>query len=417
MRIGIIGGGAAGLTASWLLHEHHDVTLFEKTGRMGGHAHTIEIDIDGNTVNVESGFEFFSDAMFPTFVQLLKALGLELRRYPLTATIYTTDHRQNTLLPPFREGRIIWSGFRPTPLSHLIRLQRTLSIAERVASTPDTTLTVEQFFDHLPFAQAFKDEFLWPFFLTQWCVEPDEFKTFSAYNAVKYATRIRGGNLTPPRAIAIAGGTQAYIKKLAQSCARTTIKTSAAIRSITRSNDVYVVEEVDGCRSEFDHLIVATGPRDAQMLLEGLPEARERCSELGSIDYFKTVIAIHSDQRWMPAQEKNWSVVNVRYDGKHASSTVWHPTSSKRPIFRSWVTYDEELPSSPYALTTYEHAKVNPQYYQAQKHLQALQGCDNLWLVGLYMHDIDCHESAIVSAVKVAQQLAPDSTNLKKVCL
>ena len=417
MRIGIIGAGAAGLTASWLLHEHHDVTLYEKTGRIGGHAHTVEVDMDGSVVNVESGFEFFSDSMFPTFVQLLKVLGLELKRYPLTATIYTTDHRQNTLLPPYREGKIMWSGLRPAPLSHLIRLQRTLSIAERVASSPDTTLTVEQFFDCLPFAQAFKDEFLWPFFLTQWCVEPDEFKTFSAYNAVKYATRIRGGNLTPPRAIAIAGGTQAYIKKLAQDCARATIKTSAAIRSITCLNDVYVVEEVSGCRSEFDHLIVATGARDAYRLLAGLSEARARCSQLDSIDTFKTVIAIHGDSRWMPACKKNWSVVNVRYDGKHASSTVWHPTSSKRPVFRSWVTYDEELPSSLYALTTYEHAKVNPQYYQAQKHLQALQGCDNLWLVGLYMHDIDCHESAIVSAVKVAQQLAPDSTNLKKVSL
>jgi uncharacterized protein len=417
MRIGIIGAGAAGLTASWLLNEHHDITLFEKTGRIGGHAHTVEVDMDGSVVNVESGFEFFSDAMFPTFVQMLRVLGLELRRYPLTATIYTTDHRQNTLLPPFREGRIIWSGFRPTPLSHLIRLQRTLSIAERVASTPDTTLTVEQFFDRLPFAQAFKDEFLWPFFLTQWCVEPDEFKTFSAYNAVKYATRIRGSNLNPPMAIAIAGGAQAYIKKLAQGCARTTIKTSAAIRSITRSNEVFSVEEADGCRSEFDHIIVATGPHDAQTLLARLPEASERCRELDRIEYFKTAIAIHSDRRWMPAQEKNWSVVNVRYDGKHASSTVWHPVRTRKPIFRSWVTHDEELPSSLYALTTYEHAKVNPQYYQAQKHLLALQGRDNLWLAGLYMHDIDCHESAIVSAVMVAQQLAPDSTNLSKLRL
>ncbi len=417
MRVGIIGAGAAGLTASWLLHEDHDITLFEQAGRIGGHAHTIEVAMDGSVVNVESGFEFFTDALFPTFVQLLKVLGIELRRYPLTATIYTTDHRQNTLLPPYRNGRIIWSGFHPTPFSHLIRLQRTLRIAERVAGTPDTALTIEQFFECLPFAQAFKDEFLWPFFLTQWCVEPDEFKTFSAYNAVKYATRIRGGNFTPPMAIAIAGGTQAYIKKLAQSAAKTTIKTSAAIRSITRSDAVYAVEEANGCRSEFDHLILATGPHDAHRLLARLPEAGERCSALAGIECFKTTIAIHGDQRWMPAKEKNWSVVNVRYDGKHASSTVWHPARSKRPIFRSWVTYDAELPSSLYALTTYEHAKVNPQYYAAQKRLQALQGRDYLWLAGLYMHDIDCHESAIASAVKVAELLAPDSTNLRKLRL
>lgn len=62
---------------------------------------------------------------------------------------------------------------------------------------------------------------------------------------------------------------------------------------------------------------------------------------------------------------------------------------SKRPILRGWVTYDEELPSSLYALTTYVHPKVNPRYFQAQKHLLALQGRDHLWLAGLYMHDID----------------------------
>ena len=47
MRIGIIGAGAAGLTASWLLSENHDVTLFEKQDRLGGHAHTVEVEQDG----------------------------------------------------------------------------------------------------------------------------------------------------------------------------------------------------------------------------------------------------------------------------------------------------------------------------------------------------------------------------------
>lgn len=416
MRIGIIGAGIAGLTASWLLNEHHDVTLFEKSPRLGGHAHTVEVDLDGSIVNVESGFEFFSDAMFPTFYRLLKILGLELTPYPITATIYSTDHRRNTLLPPFREGKIIWSGFRPTPLSHLLALQRTLRLAEPIVNMVDTTLTIEQFLEHLPVSQAVKDEFLWPFFLTQWCVEPHEFKDFSAYNAVKYATRIRGGNTSAPIGISITGGTQAYIKQLAQALTRTTIKTSAAITSVTRSNEGYVVEEANGCRTEIDHLILATGPHDAQILLNTLPEVRERYTELARIECFKTVIAVHSDRRWMPAHIKHWSVVNIRYDGTYASSTIWRPSRSKKDIFRSWVTYDKELPSSPYAVTTYEHPKVNTQYYQAQKQLLKLQGRDNLWLAGLYMHDIDCHESAVISAVNIAQQLAPDSSNLNKLC-
>ncbi len=89
MRIGIIGADAAGLTASWLLNEQHDVTLFEKSERIGGHAHTIEVaELDDKGVAVESGFEFFSEAMFPTFVRLLRVPELELKPYPITATLY-----------------------------------------------------------------------------------------------------------------------------------------------------------------------------------------------------------------------------------------------------------------------------------------------------------------------------------------
>ncbi len=417
MRIGIIGAGAAGLTANWLLNEQHDVTLFEKNERLGGHAHTIEVaDLDDSVITVESGFEFFSEAMFPTFMRLLRILELELKPYPITATLYTSDHGWNTLLPPFREGRIIWSGFRLLPLSHLIQLQRTLSLAERIVCSADTSVTVRQFFDNLSLAQTFKDQFLWPFFLTQWCVEPYEFNEFAAYNAVKYATRIRSGNFSPPIGIAITGGIQAYTRKLAQSLTRTVIKNPTNIVSITRIDQVYVVKEANGCCSEFEHLIVATGPRDARILLAMLPEAREQCEELERIECFKTVIAVHGDRRWMPAQEKNWSVVNIRYDGRHASSTIWHPRRSKKPIFRSWITYDEELPCSPYAVYTYEHPKVTPQYYQVQKQLLTLQGRNNLWLAGLYMHDIDCHESAIVSAVNIARRLVPDALNLKRLC-
>ena len=38
MKIAIVGGGIAGLTAAYRLHPHHDVTLFEKSHRIGGNA-------------------------------------------------------------------------------------------------------------------------------------------------------------------------------------------------------------------------------------------------------------------------------------------------------------------------------------------------------------------------------------------
>ena len=45
-RISIIGGGLAGVTAAWQLHQlgHTEVTLFEASGRLGGIVETVHRD-------------------------------------------------------------------------------------------------------------------------------------------------------------------------------------------------------------------------------------------------------------------------------------------------------------------------------------------------------------------------------------
>lgn len=74
MRIGIIGGGGAGLTAAWLLEVEHDVTLYERAMRLGGHAWTIPVEVAGQIFPMDVGFEFSSASMFPTFGRLLRRL-------------------------------------------------------------------------------------------------------------------------------------------------------------------------------------------------------------------------------------------------------------------------------------------------------------------------------------------------------
>ena len=50
LKIAVIGAGAAGLTAAYLLSKEHHVSLFEKNKYFGGHANTITVE-DEVTVN------------------------------------------------------------------------------------------------------------------------------------------------------------------------------------------------------------------------------------------------------------------------------------------------------------------------------------------------------------------------------
>ena len=128
----------------------------------------------------------------------------------------------------------------------------------------------------------------------------------------------------------------------------------------------------------------------------------------------RTTIAVHGDARLMPANRQHWSVVNTRYDGHYSANTVWKSWRSREPIFKSWVTYEARLPEPLYGVATYDHPVVNAAYFEAQKQLARWQGQAQIWLAGMYMHDVDCHESAILSAVHVARQLAPQASRLKQ---
>ena len=116
----------------------------------------------------------------------------------------------------------------------------------------------------------------------------------------------------------------------------------------------------------------------------------------------------------MPVEEKYWAVTNMRYDDAYCHNTVWKKWKSPHPIFRSWVTFEKEMPDALHTVVNYLHVKINLDYYQAQTNLITQQGDQQLWLAGLYMHDIDSHESAVMSAVNIARRLDPESVNLRK---
>jgi predicted NAD/FAD-binding protein len=413
MQIGVIGAGAAGLTTTWLLEEPHALTLFEKRNRLGGHAETIQVERDGELIAVDAGFEFYSERMYPNFYRLLKLLRVPLYKHLLTVTFSTIGRRAVTLVPPFRNGKLIRSGLTPRSLSEMLQLARVLSRAEPLMKARDTSITLEQFLDGLSLSPSLKEHFIYPFLLAGWCVDPNEFRQFIAYDVLRYPFLHRPSGLTPAYWAEVVGGTQAYIKALAQDLKHTRLMQADNITSITRDHRGFRVRGADGSKHEFDQLVVATNASEACELLAHLDGAQAARDILRQIEYFSTTIAVHGDRRLMPAQEKHWSVANIRYDGRHSQNTIWKPWKSKLPIFKSWITYESHMPEPLYAAVTYQHPKVNRQYFDAQRHLAELQGKDGLWFAGMYTHDVDSHESAVTSGIKVAQKLAPQSTRLK----
>ena len=76
-RVAVIGGGISGLGAAWLLAREHDVVLFERETRLGGHTHTHHLDTLDGPLAVDTGLIVHNDRTCPLLVRLFDEIGVE----------------------------------------------------------------------------------------------------------------------------------------------------------------------------------------------------------------------------------------------------------------------------------------------------------------------------------------------------
>ena len=77
MKIAIVGSGISGLSAFWLLNQHHDAVLFEKDDRPGGHSNTVEVDTSQGIIPVDTGFIVYNVKNYPNLILLFDYLKVQ----------------------------------------------------------------------------------------------------------------------------------------------------------------------------------------------------------------------------------------------------------------------------------------------------------------------------------------------------
>jgi len=79
MKIAIIGSGVAGLTAAHLLHQQHDITVYEASDYIGGHVNTIDLYAEETPLSIDTGFIVFNDWTYPNFENLVSSLDIQIQ--------------------------------------------------------------------------------------------------------------------------------------------------------------------------------------------------------------------------------------------------------------------------------------------------------------------------------------------------
>ena len=68
------------MSAAWLLSQRHDVTLYEKADRLGGHSNTVTVPTSLGATPVDTGFIVYNDVTYPNLVALFDHLGVPTKR-------------------------------------------------------------------------------------------------------------------------------------------------------------------------------------------------------------------------------------------------------------------------------------------------------------------------------------------------
>ena len=87
----MVGAGIAGLSAAWQLAPDADVVLYEADQHFGGHAHTVDLTLDGITHGVDTGFLVFNEATYPQLLKLFSQLQVPTAPSEMSFSVQLPD--------------------------------------------------------------------------------------------------------------------------------------------------------------------------------------------------------------------------------------------------------------------------------------------------------------------------------------
>ena len=234
-RIAVLGSGIAGLSAAWALSQSHDVTLYERDHRLGGHANTVDIEIEGHSFPVDTGFIVYNEANYPNLVGLFHHLGVETADSDMSFGVSLRDgmleYSGQTLSSVFATRSMIASPGYWRMLIDVTRFHR----AGRTALQDglDPTESLGSFIHRNRLGKKFVDDFICPMAGAIWSTPFQKVLDYPAASFLKfYDNHGLLQVLNMPLWRTVKNGSRAYVEKLREAFAGT-IKLGCPVEAVS----------------------------------------------------------------------------------------------------------------------------------------------------------------------------------------
>jgi predicted NAD/FAD-binding protein len=412
MNIAIVGAGISGLVAAHLLHERHEVTVFEAGAYAGGHTNTIRVDTAHETHDVDTGFIVFNDRNYPEFTKLLERLGVEHQpshmSFAVADELGDFEYSSGSVGGLFaKTSHAVSPTFQRMVLDYVRfnKKGRELLADPRANGKP----SLRDWLDDCHFSDAFVERLIVPQASAVWSADPEQMWSFPARFLVEFFDNHGMLELTGrPKWMTVKGGSQRYVEKLVRPFGER-LRLSCPVAQIRRFEDRVEVTPVMGETESFDEVVMACHSDQALRMLAD-PSTAER-EILGAIPYQENETVLHTDRTLLPRRRRAWSSWNYHLlaDPPGRTTVTYHMNrlQSLAASDEFCVTLNRTEAIAPERVIrtiSYAHPVFTAEGTAAQKRHHEISGVRRTHYAGAYW-GWGFHEDGVVSALRACAGL------------
>lgn len=410
MKIAIIGSGIAGLTSAYLLNRNHAISVFEAGDWIGGHTHTVDVQVDGQRYAVDTGFIVFNDWTYPNFIRLLGKLGVGFKATEMSFSVSDpasgVEYNGHSLNSLFAQRRNLLSPRFWGMVRDILRFNREALNdlnQRRIASD----MTLGDYLKANAYSERFIQHYIVPMGAAIWSMSLNDMLGFPLQFFVRFFKNHGLLSVSDrPQWCVVEGGSSSYVAPLTESF-KQHIRLNCAVSRVERDGDGVTVHSAAGTE-RFDKVIFACHSDQALALLAAPTHSEQEI--LGALPYADNDVVLHTDTRLLPKRPLAWASWNYRLGGPlDQPAAVTYDMNILQGI-QSDTTFCVSLnqtaaidPSKILARYTYAHPQYSLAGMAAQARWEELLGANHSYFCGAYWAN-GFHEDGVVSALRVARE-------------
>ena len=323
MKLAVIGSGIAGNVAAYRLAADHEITVYEANRWPGGHTNTVDVEADGCTLAVDTGFIVFNDRTYPNFIRLLDELGQASRDSEMSFSVHSRrtglEYCGSSLNGLFADRRNLLRPAFHRMIRDILRFNRE---ALQSLQFEEPGQTVSGYLERHRYSSIFRDQYLVPMAAAIWSAEPVAIHEMPFTFLVQFFDNHGLLQLDDrPQWKTIVGGSKRYVEKLTRPYA-SKIRLETPVQQVRRFQDHVEIYTASGGLEVYDAVFIACHSDQAlQMLADPTPS---ETAVLSAIEYQPNVAILHTDERVLPKRRRAWAAWNYHLperDRQHVAVT------------------------------------------------------------------------------------------------